>query len=341
MLALLVLFVDINLKLGVAGGVPYISAVLVALRSPWPHHAAITAGICSVLVWVGYYLSPPGGEFWVVITNRFLALLAIWTTAAGITLQKATESRLNREQAAYRAYEEKVEREFEQQKALAAIGTMAAVIAHEIRNPLTGIGGALQVLSLKFQPRSREAEVIDSIQKRIKGLDDSLSDMLEFARPREPVFRPLPLLDLLRDTAEIVAGDPISDDISMKVTGEDLLVYGDKELVRGAFTNLLLNAAQAIKGVEGHEGGVIEVKLSGEEDSCVVTITDNGPGIPQTAMERIYEPFYTTRTRGTGLGLFVVRRTVVGHGGDIEINCPGGGGTVVSIRLARFEGDEE
>jgi signal transduction histidine kinase len=122
--------------------------------------------------------------------------------------------------------------------------------------------------------------------------------------------------------------DPVGQNVQVNLVGSDVALTGDGELLRAAFFNLFLNAAQAMDGK-----GVIRVTLAPDTDSVRIDVRDEGPGVPADLRERVFEPFFTTKARGGGLGLPIVRRTIDLHGGSIVLSCPPDGGTVVTLRL--------
>jgi two-component system sensor histidine kinase HydH len=142
----------------------------------------------------------------------------------------------------------------------------------------------------------------------------------------------VPLLDLLQQTVELLVRDPQwrAVDVTLPSTGP--LLHVDPDQVRTAFLNVLINAAQAM---DGH--GRLSVEAREGPAGCEVRFTDTGPGIPPESRDRVLEPFFTTRHRGTGLGLAIVRRVAQAHGGNASIDCPAGGGTVVSVTLPLAE----
>ncbi|MFZ5479449.1 MAG: two-component system sensor histidine kinase NtrB [Myxococcota bacterium] len=221
----------------------------------------------------------------------------------------------------------RAEEQLRRQEALARLGEMSAVVAHEVKNPLTGIAGALQVISGRLPEGGTERRVVGDILGRIRSLQESLQDLLEFARPRAPRRAPIHLLSLLRETADFVTADGRFADLAVDVAGSDVVVDADDGQLREAFLNLVLNAAQAMDGK-----GRIDVSVTAGADACRVCVRDEGPGIPADVLPRVFEPFFTTRARGTGLGLPIVRRTVEAHGGSIAIECPGTG-TSVTVEL--------
>jgi signal transduction histidine kinase len=213
-------------------------------------------------------------------------------------------------------------------ESLARLGEMAAVVAHEVRNPIAGIDGALSVIERRLPADGPERGVIAAIKSRLGALGRTVHDILLYARPREPELRAVPIRLLLEDTVSLLGKDPELADVRVTLTGEERHVLGDAELLKPVFLNLLQNAAQAMEG-----RGRIAVRVEGDGCACRVELADGGPGIPEALRERIFEPFFTTKHRGTGLGLPHARRVIEQHGGAIAFRCPGGGGTVFTVTL--------
>ena len=229
---------------------------------------------------------------------------------ADITARKAAEERLA------------------QQAALARVGQMAAVVAHEVRNPLAGIKGAVQVLMSRRSTDDGELPVMRDIVTRIDALSELINDLMVFARPRPPRLAVVELHAILADAITIVRRDPAAHGVEIAVQGEDISVTADGELVRATVLNLLLNAAQAMAGK-----GRIAVTTRRQDGVAFVQISDTGPGIPPEIREQIFEPFFTTKARGGGLGLPIARRTAELHGGALTLECPPEGGAVVTMSL--------
>lgn len=216
------------------------------------------------------------------------------------------------------------------QESLARLGQMAAVVAHELRNPIAGISGAIQILGNRMPAGSQEKEVATDILKRLESLKHMSQDLLLFARPRDPRFEPVNMQALLRSAANLLASDPDMNGIQVDITGPDLSVSGDPELLTNLFLNLMLNAAHAMDG-----RGRITLAVDDVDESCHIEVKDEGPGIPAEVRGQIFEPFFSTKHRGTGLGLAIARKVVEAHGGAISVECPSGGGTTVLVRLPR------
>ncbi|MFI5181460.1 MAG: PAS domain-containing protein [Thermoanaerobaculia bacterium] len=214
------------------------------------------------------------------------------------------------------------------QEALARLGTMAAVVAHEVKNPLAGIGGAIQVLRDRLPAAAPDREILTEVLERLKGLNALVQDLLEFARPREPRFSRLPLQALLRETSALLGSDPACAGLEIPVEGPDVTLMADADFLRDVFHNLLLNGAQATGGK-----GPLAVTIVAESGRCRVVVRDGGPGIPPDLGEKVFEPFFTTKHRGTGLGLSIARRLVEAHGGTLTLETPPGGGTDVIVEL--------
>jgi PAS domain S-box-containing protein len=216
-----------------------------------------------------------------------------------------------------------------EQAALARLGEMAAVVAHEVKNPLAGIRGALQVISARMPPESRDRAVVGDILARLDSLNEMVHDLLLFARPRMPKLAPVLLGPLIEATALLLKKDPDLAGVDVTITaGAHHTVEADSELLQIVFSNLLLNAAQAMSG-HGH----VTVRVERRDGCCDVRIQDTGPGMPADVRERMFEPFFTTKHRGTGLGLSTAKRLVDLHHGQIGAECPAAGGTIVTVTL--------
>jgi PAS domain S-box-containing protein len=214
------------------------------------------------------------------------------------------------------------------QAALARLGEMAAVVAHEVKNPLAGIRGALQVIGGRLPDGSRDRAILGDIVGRVDSLNEIVHDLLVFARPREPKLAPMALADLLEETAALIGGDPAHAGVALELTGDRPTIRADSEQLRTVFLNLLLNAAQA-----AGSNGQVRIAIAEEDALCRVSIADNGPGIPIDTLGKIFEPFFTTKHRGTGLGLPTAKRMIQRHNGGIEFECPPDGGTIVTVTL--------
>ncbi len=213
-----------------------------------------------------------------------------------------------------------------QRERLAALGELAAVVAHEVRNPLGVIYNAMASLRRLLKP-SGEAEVLfNFVREEAERLDTIVSDLLDFARPREAELRQYAAEGLISAAVKAVE----THCQSSKVTLEQALPAGlplmmaDERMMRQALVNLLLNAVQAMPS-----GGALSIRASVEPtrtSSLRIDIEDTGPGIPAELAEKVFQPFYTTKATGSGLGLAVVRRILEAHHGQVWVDtgCPRG-----------------
>ena len=222
----------------------------------------------------------------------------------------------------------RVEQALLEQRALVRLGEMAAVVAHEVKNPLAGIAGAIQVIRDRMPPASPDREIVKAILDRISALDGTVQDLLLFARPRVPQLRECGLDALLTETVGLLQRDPLGQAVEVRLPRSGAVVRADPDQLRAALLNVFINAAQAMGGQ-----GRVEVGVTSADGFAAVRIHDTGPGIPEAIRERVFEPFFTTRHRGTGLGLPIARRILQAHGGDVAIECPAAGGTAVVVRL--------
>jgi signal transduction histidine kinase len=229
---------------------------------------------------------------------------------ADITARKAAEERLA------------------QQAALARLGQMAAVVAHEVKNPLAGIKGAMQVMMSRRTSADSEFTVMRDIVVRIDALDDLIQDLTMFARPRPPRLSQVSVRHLLDEAATMLGRDPIGSALELRISASDGTIAADPDLLRAAVLNLLLNAAQAING-----RGAVYVTADRRNASWTIEVRDSGPGIPAELRDEVLEPFFTTKSRGGGLGLPIARRVAEMHGGTLTLTCPESGGTLVVITL--------
>jgi two-component system CheB/CheR fusion protein len=226
-----------------------------------------------------------------------------------ITERKAAEARL-REQAA-----------------LAQLGELAAIVAHEVRNPLAGIRGSLQVLATRLPETVRERQIVGTMVERIDALAARVRDILLFAGSGRVRLQPVTVGPILADvSAAATAAVPGCSPIELAC--EPIVAVADPELLRELLLNLVLNACQASTG-----RGPLEVTATVAGDQCRIAIADRGPGIPFEIRDRVFEPFFTTKHGGTGLGLAIVKRLADLQGGTVALEDRTGGGTTATVQL--------
>ena len=226
----------------------------------------------------------------------------------------------------------KLEVQLREESGLVRLGELGAMLAHEVKNPLAAVSGAIQVLSERLTT-AEEKEIADEILKRLDGLSAMMGDLLLYARPPKPKLGPVAVRELLESLVSFMHLDPAWQDVEVRVEGRVPSVLADAELLKVAFQNLLGNAVQAM---DGH--GKLEVRLAEGDRVIAVDITDSGPGIPPDIRSQIFTPFFTTKARGTGLGLATVRRIAEAHRGTVQILSTGAGGTTIRFSVAAHAG---
>jgi two-component system sensor histidine kinase PilS (NtrC family) len=213
---------------------------------------------------------------------------------------------------------------------LAAIGELSAGIAHELRNPLASISGSIEMLHQELKLDGENGRLMELIMRESDRLDRIISDFLDFAKIRQPKKMPARLDKCLSETMVLLRKNTDkSEGISIRFEcAEDMpLVYMDDEQMRQVFMNLAVNSCEAME-----KGGTLEVTAGPTGAGHVrVAFCDSGPGIEAEGMERLFEPFFTSKDGGTGLGLAIANKIVVAHGGTIEYRNREQGGAVFTI----------
>jgi two-component system sensor histidine kinase PilS (NtrC family) len=221
---------------------------------------------------------------------------------------------------------ERMARRLHEQSALVSIGEMAAVLVHEVKNPLAAVRGALQVI--RGRVSATDARIMTEAIARLDGLTELMKDLLLFARPPQLRTRPVDVASMIGGVLTLLRHDPAAKDVTIEVSGTTAPVVADVDLVTGVMLNLLLNAVQAM-----HGQGAIAIRIASDDGCATMAIEDTGPGIPPEVREKLFRPFFSTKPGGTGLGLATARRIIEEHGGSIAIDCPARGGTCVTVRL--------
>ncbi len=221
-------------------------------------------------------------------------------------------------------------KQMERMDRLASVGEMAAGIAHEIRNPLAGISGAITVMADDLPSDDARQPILREVLQQIRRLDKTVTDLLYYARPGDPEFTKCDINELISKTLFFVSQHPEARNVhrTEELTRDLPAVEVDSTQVQQILLNLLLNAIQAMP-----KGGTLRVGTEQAEGHIRVAISDSGSGIPEKEREKIFTPFFTTKARGTGLGLSICRRLVEQQGGAIEVQDTPGGGTTMVLSL--------
>ena len=208
---------------------------------------------------------------------------------------------------------------------LSQLGEMSAGISHELRNSMSVIAGYARLLSKKTEQPN--IPTVDAILEEVKIMDRIISELLAFAKPTVLSMEDVNLAELIKDTAASV---PVNNDAIRISTGFECAapVKGDAVLLRQAFSNLLVNAAEAMP-----DGGSINIKLRCIKNKAEISITDTGCGMTEDVRRRIFLPFYTTKQKGFGLGLALVQKIIISHGGSISAESRHGEGSEFVITL--------
>ena len=250
----------------------------------------------------------------------------------------------------------RTQQELRRQERLATLGQLSAGVAHEIRNPLAGIGTSAQVLLRRFEPRDERARFVRVILDEVARLDRIVTSLLQYARPRTPELKPVPLEPCIERVLELAAEAIQQSGVQTEVNVAPGLgpVYIDGDLVTQVLLNVTLNAVQAMP-----EGGTLRYEVrrlrrarpprgpgrrssdrsrpDGDSRSSLpyqqVRVIDTGVGIPRGVLAKLFDPFFSTKPGGTGLGLSISQTIMQEHGGTIEVASREHRGTTVLLNF--------
>ncbi len=217
---------------------------------------------------------------------------------------------------------------------LAAVGEMAAGMAHEIKNPLTSMTGSIQMLEREIAATDVSAKLMNIVLREADRLNGLINDFLLFARPSSGKANPVDLAEILEETLDLFEADAACRDRLTVVRQLTPRIWSRMDLkhMRQILWNLLRNAAQAIDGK-----GKIEATLKRDNGRAEIKIEDDGRGMSEEIQKNIFDPFFTTRSQGTGLGLSIVHRLLESYGGQIEVTSCEGRGTALTLSLTTIE----
>jgi len=279
-------------------------------------------------------------DFNVSDRKMFLAIAGMAATAIDNARLYSQVEDKNKELLATNKTLRNTQKQLVQKEKLAALGEMAATVAHEIRNPLTSVRGFAQRIARKYQDAGdgRLAEYTGIIIEEVDRLNKFIKDVLDFARRAKPDFHAVnvnrllsEIINLMRDelTAQSIVVVP---DLDMGLRD----IMADEILLKQVFINILQNSRQAMG-----KGGVLMIRTQNYKGEVRVRIADDGHGIPRELLQKVWTPFYTTKVQGTGLGLSLVLRIIDDHHGKLFIRSRVNQGTVIDIRFPVLDDPEE
>ena len=220
-----------------------------------------------------------------------------------------------------------MEQQLADQAALARLGEFAAVVAHEVRNPLAGVKGSLQVLQSRPATAPDDRRIIEAMIARLDSLNAKVEDILRFARPRSPKIERLDVRSVVIDAIASAEAATKASCPGIQIPPDTALVWGDREMLRAVLLNLLMNACQS-----GTTAPVdVDIVPAGAE--CRIDVLDRGTGFGNTDPEQLFQEFHTTKKSGTGLGLAIVRRLITLQSGTVVLLPRDGGGAIARLTL--------
>ncbi len=257
------------------------------------------------------------------------SLNKILTLDLGVMLETYKESHALRVRARER---EAIEAKLTRAEHLAEIGQLAASLAHEIKNPLAGISGAIQVIREDLGREHRHTGILGEVMGQIKRLDAVVKDLLVYARPSDPRFDTCDLDATVRRVLTVLRAEPVMSGVAIRYTENSAMpaIEADEGKIEQLVMNLLLNAAHACQS-----GGDVQVTTDCTSDTVALTVADTGHGMDERTLERATEPFFTSKAKGTGLGLSICRSITDAHNGAFSLTSVLNGGTRAGVLLPR------
>jgi signal transduction histidine kinase len=266
-----------------------------------------------------------------------LEILTVVSNQVGIAMENARlYQRLQEKFALSREELKRTEHKLIQSERLAALGRLSQGVAHEVRNPVMSIGGFAGRLKQKISPEEPSYKYVDIILEEVGRLEKMVHDIEAFTKLRTPEFKEVKLKSLIEQTVAEWQQQEARQDIrtTLELPGDEITFPGDEWLLSIMLNNLLQNAGEAMT-----KGGELTISAMAEGQHIIVRVVDNGKGIPAEELHQVFDPFFTSKTQGTGLGLTTVHRIVSEHNGEIKVESTPGETTEFRILLPLFADD--
>jgi len=314
----MVFLADLFTPLGVASGVPYSLAILLALHAPQRRYALAFAILCSVLTVSDLFIGPGrgGSELWKVLTNRSLALFMIWITLKLGAMRKQAEQSRRQAEAQSRSHLA----DLAHMNRVTTAGHLAAVLAHELNQPLAAISLQSEIANRRLggdpdaSPLVREALV--EVASQSQRAADIIRSLRALVQKSESLRVEIPLNDLVDNVARLMSAyfERAAVRLQLRLSATTAHVLGDRIQLEQVLLNLLQNALDALDEVN-ERTRLIVVETCHDDQSITISVRDNGAGIEASEAERMFERFYSSKPQGMGLGLAISRSIIEAHGG--------------------------
>ena len=271
------------------------------------------------------------------ITNEDIQSLTRFANLAGMAIAEAQAyerieyfaEELEKQVAKAKAELQATEKELAHQEKLAALGEMAAGVAHELRNPMTAVRGFAQRILRKLPENDTSKKYAQIIVEEVDRINQLIKDVLDFARKPDPIYQKSDIKDIVESVLFLYKDDFKKFPIEIKKEYGDVpLYYFDEDQIKQVFTNIIGNAIDVME-----EGGTLTLQTYHDGKWVYINIKDTGPGIWPEILKDIFNPFFTTKSTGTGLGLSNAHRLVDMHGGDIVVDSHVGQGSTFTVKL--------
>ena len=229
----------------------------------------------------------------------------------------------------------RLEKEIQRHDRLVALGKMAAGVAHEVRNPLSSIKGFATLLGSKFKDGSQEHEAADLLVHEAERLNRSITELLNYARPTTLKKEQINLGDLVSSSLKLISSDAqaLGVKTSLETDPDVPDITADRDRINQVLLNLYLNGLQAMEDSSREKELKVSVHFDDTEGRIRINVQDNGKGIPQESIDKVLDPYFTTKPEGTGLGLALAYKIIDEHDGTIRFKSTEGQGTTVIVTL--------